>query len=56
MADSNQSNQGKAGEITPEMVQQVAEKVYKMLLLEMSVARDRQRPNYRQAQYHKRGR
>jgi hypothetical protein len=55
MADK-QSNQGNAQEITPEMVQQVADKVYKMLLLEMSVARDRHRPNNRQAQYHKRGR
>ena len=56
MADKQQSNQGKSEEITPEMVRQVADKVYKMLLLEMSVAHDRQRPNNRQAQYHKRGR
>jgi hypothetical protein len=55
MADK-QSNQGKSQEITPEMVQQVAEKVYQMLLLEMSVAHDRQRPAKRQAQYCKRGR
>lgn len=55
MAD-DQSNQGKSQEITPELVQQVAEKVYKMLLLEMNVAHDRQRPTNRQVQYHKRGR
>jgi hypothetical protein len=55
MADK-QSNQGSSQEITPEMVRQVADKVYKMLLLEMSVERDRQRPANRQVQYHKRGR
>jgi hypothetical protein len=55
MADK-QSNQGKSQEITPEMVQQVAEKVYQMLLLEMSVAHDRQRPGKSKVQYQKRGR
>lgn len=56
MADKNQSNQGKSEEITPEMVREVADKVYKMWLLEMNVERDRQRPTNRQVQYHKRGR
>jgi hypothetical protein len=56
MADNNQADQGNGEKITPEMVQQVADKVYKMLLLEMNVERDRQRPANRQVQYHKRGR
>jgi hypothetical protein len=52
----NQSNQNASQEITPEMVQKVADKVYKLLLLEMNIERDRNRPSNRKVQYQKRGR